>query len=139
MPSPAELENTNLMQMDVDMNANCSEIEGDVPRVPSEQVTFADGISTSTSSTVSIANIAASSPTNSVADVAATSSVLSSVVTTSAISEPPFYRMRVGLKTLKEVSKEWKRGLDGGPAVEQLETQWKSKWRNGNGNGTDRK
>lgn len=100
------------MPMDIDINDNGdgqSEEAGDVPSVASASE-----------------QVVASEP------------VASEPVTTET-TELPIYRMRVGLKTVREVWREWKRGIDGGPAVEELESVWKSKWRNIKGNGNDRK
>ena len=52
---------------------------------------------------------------------------------------PPFYRMRTGLNTLREVWREYKKGIDGGPAIEELEIRWRSRWRNSRMKGEDRK
>lgn len=124
------------VSMDIDMDANGSEIEG-------LSTASVANVATS-SSTTDVPNVAASSSssTNSTANIAVSSSTNSadnSVAAVIATTEPPFYRMKVGLKTLREVWKEWKRGLDGGPAVEQLEAEWNTKWRNIKGKGTDRK
>ena len=55
-------------------------------------------------------------------------------VTVSQIARVAQYRVSHGLVTLRQLWTEWKSGINGGPAIEQLERDHKAKWRTDDAN-----
>jgi hypothetical protein len=47
---------------------------------------------------------------------------------TSGVAGPPAYAF-INARTVTDVWREYKEGIAGGPAVEQLERQWQARWR----------
>jgi hypothetical protein len=51
-----------------------------------------------------------------------------STIALDAITSPPAYQL-LDLRTVADAWREWKEGIAGKPAVEQLESVWGPKWR----------
>ena len=55
--------------------------------------------------------------------------VLGSSASELAATEPPHYEQSRALTTIAHVWEEYERGINGGPAVKELEAVWQHKWR----------
>ena len=66
------------------------------------------------------------------AEAEAVQSVVLSAASSSTIAaslSPPSYSMSRGIQTVADLYREWTQGINGGPAIQDLERNWGAQWR----------